>query len=366
MYILFKLLFLFHRPKVIIVAGKSSDLAIEAIFSILRYHKISVRKLNKLNFSVFSFPSVFIFELLPNDEKTLKEAMFLVSKSLLSIVVITHIGESTPDGDLFSGSPEDVKNIAKFIEKLPASSRLFLNFDDEIVRDLKNKTDVSTQAFGFQEGANLRATDIIFTREPALSTNFKINYQGKIVPIWLNYLFGKEHIYTALAATVVGIMFDLNLVEISEGLARYKGLPGRMRLVQGIKNSQILDDSASASVWSMAESLEILGKIEAKRKIAVLGDVLKAGKYAVEAHESLGGRIKRVGIDLLFTVGPRAKFIAEGAKNKGFLENNIFSFDNVEAAINVLKEKIQERDLILVDGSTEMKMEEIVSAIKSP
>ena len=50
-------------------------------------------------------------------------------------------------------------------------------------------------------------------------------YKGNIVPIWLEYVSGKDQIYSALAAAVVGVIFDLNLVEISQVLKEYKSLP---------------------------------------------------------------------------------------------------------------------------------------------
>ena len=48
-------------------------------------------------------------------------------------------------------------------------------------------------------------------------TNFKINYQGKIVPFWLESS-SKEQIYSVLAAVAVGVVSGLNLVEISQSL----------------------------------------------------------------------------------------------------------------------------------------------------
>jgi UDP-N-acetylmuramyl pentapeptide synthase len=44
------------------------------------------------------------------------------------------------------------------------------------------------------------------------------------VPIWLKNLFGKENIYAALAAAMVGEILGINLVEISNGLKEYKGV----------------------------------------------------------------------------------------------------------------------------------------------
>jgi len=254
---------------------------------------------------------------------------------------------------------------------LPFFGYLLLNFDDETVREIKNETKAHPLTFGFGLKSDLRATDIILTRFPELGTNFKINYEGNIVPIWLKGLFGKANIYAALAGAAVGETLGLNLVEVSEALKSYQGLSGKMRLIKGIKKSQILDSSASASPLSVLEDLEILRKIDAPinsegkpgRKIAVLGDILGIGKYTIEAHEALGEKIKGCA-DLLFTVGPRAKFFAQGAQRKGMPEEKIFQFDDIKKAGLSLQNEISEGDLILVDGSREMQMSEIVEEIK--
>ena len=72
----------------------------------------------------------------------------------------------------------------------------------------------------------------------------------------------------------------------------------------------LLDDSKDASPLFTLEALEILRKIQTpERKIAVLGNILGIGKYTIEAHESIGEKVKG-SANLLFTVGARAKFIA--------------------------------------------------------
>ena len=102
---------------------------------------------------------------------------------------------------------------ARDIEKIDFHKKEFLiaNFDKgNIRRMMKERAAVKVLTFGFQEGANLQATDL---RENG-GTNFKINYQGKIVPIWLESS-SREEIYSVLAAVTVGVALGLNLVEIS-------------------------------------------------------------------------------------------------------------------------------------------------------
>jgi len=94
---------------------------------------------------------------------------------------------------------------------------LILNYDDENARKIKKESPIKVLTFGFWAGADLKASDVNING----GINFKINYQGNIVPVWLENLIGKDQIYAALAAAAVGCALGLNLVEISEALKKH-------------------------------------------------------------------------------------------------------------------------------------------------
>jgi len=346
-----KIKFCFQKQKAVMVTGRAADTTQEALFQVLR---------SRLNIG----REVLIYQSgLPNP-KELKKFKFLIKRSRQPVLVATHAGEYHPEKEFFAGELSRIAPIKELARVMPSYGYLVLNFDDETVRDLKKETSAHVLTFGFGAGAAVRATDVVLTQTPALGTNFKINYQGNLVPVWLEKLFGKEHIYSALSAAAVGEILGLNLVEVSSALKFYRGLPGKMRLIEGIKKSWILDDSESATPLSMAEALSVLGKINAgRRKIAVLGDIVGVGQYTIESHEALGERAARAA-HLLFTVGPRAKFIAQGAVKSGMAQEKIFQFSHTQEAGLALQKEMREGDLILIDGSKEMKMKEIVEEIK--
>lgn len=350
-----KIKFLLTKPNVVMVVGNGKETAIQAINQVLQ----NSFKIGK-DILVYSA-----------DSSNIQEAEFLLKKAKSIILVITHVGEYYVDKEFFAAEKSDVAFIERLVKALPSHANLVLNFDDETIRDMKNQTNAHTISFGFGVRSDIQVTDIFLTQLPELGTNFKINYKGSIVPVWLKNLFGKEHIYAALAGVAVGEISELNLVEISSALKSYHGFQGRMKLIDGIKNTLVLDDSESAMPLSMAESLDVLKRIETDvlsngsqgRKIAVLGDMIGVGKYTIEAHETIGEKVKG-SADMLFTVGPRAKFYAEGAKTRGFAEDKIFSFNEAGEAGLALQKEMKEGDLILVDGSREIQMKKIVEEIR--
>jgi len=242
MNFLSKLIFYFKKPQIIIVAGRGRDFAAEAIFQVLRQH-FKVGKLTNSPYSL-SFGQILGKEILIFESKIKKAENFnfLIKRASLPILLVTHIGDIPPDEDFFTGEREKTTEIRKLARILPSYGYLSLNFDDETGREIKDYNPPTTHyiTFGFQEGADFKASDIRLNN----GTNFKINYKGNIVPIWLpepqrrvkmkvnseggklhrlEKLFGKEQIYASLSAVSIGVIFDLNLVEISQLLKSYRG-----------------------------------------------------------------------------------------------------------------------------------------------
>ncbi len=359
MNFLSRLFYRIRKPNIIVVTKKGSRTASEAIYQVLRPY-FKVKKIKERLPSFFEIWSKRLFiietELTGLNKKNLRK---LLRFSSMSILVVTHIGDIPFDSIVFSGNRKETKEIKKLAKKFPQTGFVISNYDDEAAREITDKIESHVLTFGFEKESDLQATD---TRING-GTNFKINHKGNITPVWQERIFGKEQIYSSLVAAAVGVIFGLNFVKISKSLSNYKSLPGKMRLIEGINNSSVLDDSDSASVFSMTEALQILGKIESKRRIAVLGDVLGVGRYTIEAHETIGERVNK-NSDILFTVGARAKFIGEGAKRRGMEKNKIYQLDTIKDLIPYLKKEIKKGDLILVDGSRKMEMGKIIEEIK--
>jgi UDP-N-acetylmuramoyl-tripeptide--D-alanyl-D-alanine ligase len=179
---------------------------------------------------------------------------------------------------------------------------------------------------------------------------------------------GKSQALSSGAAATVGVVYDMNLIEISQALADYKGPNGRLKILKGIKNSTIIDDTYNAAPSSTRLALETLkelavypGGSKERRKIAILGDMLELGKYTVQAHQEIGN-LCGSNVDILITVGLRAKFIADSAE-KGMPKEKIYSFPTSDLAKIKIQELIEEDDLVLVKGSQGVRMEKIAEEI---
>ncbi len=231
---------------------------------------------------------------------------------------------------------------------------------------MADRSRAHVMTFGFDKDVDVRVSNMENRADNArpLGMSFKLEYGGNVVPVRIDGVFGKAHAYAAAVAASVGIIFGMNLVRIAEALRDYIPVHGRMELLPGVKYTYILNDCYNASPLSMRAALDTLKFLPAKRKIAVLGDMLEIGKYAIEEHEKLGRVVTGIA-DILITVGPRGKFIAEGAKKAGMNKRHIQSFDLAGEAQAPVQALIKKGDLILIKASRAMHLEDVVEEIRA-
>lgn len=296
----------------------------------------------------------------PGDMK--KTASWLKS----DVVIITAIGETPVHIEFFNSRKHLVEEKSLLIKTLKKNGLLILNADDETVLEMKIKTKNKIITYGFKQGADILGSgDNIFYDNAGLPEGviYRIDEDGRSFPVIIQGVFGKNHIYASLGALALSSGLKFNMLEAVERLKNYDMPPGRMRLLDGINNSLIIDDTYNSSPFACESGLKTLGEVKGKgRKIAVLGDMLELGKHTKIAHEEIG-KIAKENIDILIVVGQRAKAIKDGAIEVGMNQENIFDFSNAYEAGKFLKKFVKENDLIFVKGSQGMRMERVVEAI---
>jgi len=274
------------------------------------------------------------------------------------ISVITRIGDVPVHVEFFKSPAEVVKEKTYIVSALKSDGLLVLSDDEKNVLPMKEKTNANVITYGFNEGVQMRATneEIVYnSKKHPIGINFKVNYGSSILPIKVLGTTGFQHIYSILAALVVGVSEDINLVSATEWISEYDTPPGRLKILEGMKNTVILDDTYNSSPTALHAALESLREIETEgRKIAVLGDMMELGIHSTEEHKRAGKHVSEV-CDLLFTVGPRAKGIVAKCKTERFAE--------AKEAGKSLMNTIKEGDVILLKGSQSVRLERVVEQI---
>ena len=293
----------------------------------------------------------------------------LVSWIKPDVATVVMLGEVPVHVEFFKDSAEVMREKIKLARAVDSAGHVVLNGDDEKIAFYSESIKANVLTFGFSEENDLVASNysVVYREEGDKKipegASFKVDYNGKIIPIRLVGVFGRQFVYNALSALGMSVALGINLVEASEALSSFESPPGRLKLLEGIKNSFIIDDTYNSSPIASEAAMEVLKDLPAKRRIAVLGDMLELGKHTIDEHKKLGKLVCESKTDLLFTVGPRSKFIAEEAREKGFDDKNIFEFSTYNETRIPLQNEIREGDLVLVKGSQSMRMEKIVEEI---
>jgi UDP-N-acetylmuramoyl-tripeptide--D-alanyl-D-alanine ligase len=149
------------------------------------------------------YPDILVLEI-NGDQDDMEHLMSFIP---VKVAVVTQISASLKD------------NI-KLIALLPEDGFAILNADDALSLKIAEKTPAKVITYGFDKNALLAVDNILFHRsgERIEGFSFKLNYDGKTIPVRLPKLTEPYQIKAALAAAAVGIAFKMNLVEIASNL----------------------------------------------------------------------------------------------------------------------------------------------------
>lgn len=310
------------------------------------------------------YPQILVLEMGADHPGDIK---YLTDLAPCKVGVVTGIGPAHLE--FFESVDKIIKEKRIIISHLKPEGFAVLNRDDERVYEMRDKTRARILTYGFHADADVRAMEesVVGQGIQIEGINFKLSNAGAIVPIFLPGVLGKQHIYAALAGATVGIIYGMNLVEISDGLKNYKAPKGRMNLVPGIKNTLIIDDTYNASPIPTMAALEVLRSIhlltEDDKKFAVLGDMLELGGFSEEGHRQVGRAAAKNGVDYLVTVGEKSRDIVRAALESGMAEDKVFHFQTPEEAGLFVQGKLKQGDVVLVKGSQGMRMEKVVKEL---
>lgn len=288
------------------------------------------------------------------------------------ISVVTAVGVAHAE---FIGTLEDVKEEkGTLVRSLAPDGIAVLNADDENVLAMRHMAKGAVVTYGFSD-ADVTVNDVavdmrhdgdIDIGEVVARLNLTIRAGNDAIPVQLQNVVGDAHVRSVLAAATVALQLGLSPQEISKNLASYVPMPGRLRLITGIKRSILIDDTYNASPMAVHAALEVLSSIPipaTSQRIAALGDMLELGRYAEQSHVDVGRHVASLPIDLLVTVGEHARDIARGALEGGMEQTQVYTYANSADAARFIQARMKRGDAVLAKGSQGARMEKVVKEV---
>jgi len=266
--------------------------------------------------------------------------------------VITRLGPTHLD---VFGSPERfAEEHHELLESLPADGCAILNVDDPAIASLAQTVTCRVVRYGAHPDADLVATDV---ETDASGVRLTVLWHGDIHRIAIP-LLGAHHAETALAALATGCALGTDWDTLVSGLQNMSPLPGRTRMLSALNGASLIDDSYDATPQSARAAIETLSDIEARERIAVLGDMPHLGNESERHHRELGALVAGR-IDHLWLKGDLAALAASEAIAHGMPAERIHVAYADGDIISALRSSLQPRDVVLLKGGAPSRLERV-------
>jgi len=279
-----------------------------------------------------------------------------------TVGLVTNVGISHVES---LGTEEAIASAkGELVQAIPASGRVFLNGDDAWSGTLASVGQAAVTLYGLGPTSDVGARDVTVSEDGTPSFTL-LAEQGEAevhLPVP-----GRHNVYNALAAAAIGLYLELSLEDVVAGLESTTVSKWRMEAFESASGVTVINDVYNANPASMRAALSALGDLPTEgKRIAVLGDMAELGSLTELAHFQLGEQIPGSAVDVLVTVGERAKRIADGALAAGMAPEVVRPCATAAEASEVLDDVLEPGDVALVKASRVMALEVVVEGIMNP
>ncbi len=235
---------------------------------------------------------------------------------------------------------------------------VFINNDDKILKEF-GKTIKNKITFALNEKADFKTSVKGYDKlaRPQIEIKSKKSVFVTTLPI-----SGEKNVLNFTAAFAIASTQGLTNLQIQKALKKIKSYNKRLE-IKNYKKFTLINDTYNANPDSMKSSLDILNKIESrKKKIAVLGDMFELGAESKSKHLGLARFINKIKVDEVYTVGKMMKLMDQKLNSRIKVHQH---FLEKRSLIKFLKTLDINNSAVLVKGSRGMKMEDLVSILET-
>lgn len=307
------------------------------------------------------YPKLLVLEVGADSPGDLKRILHIATPD---VVVVTKLPEVPVHVEAYASAAAVREEEFAPAYALPAGAPLIISADDPYAKHLASRLSAQVTTYGFEKDADVHLTDakVLLSGTTPLGMHSNVTIGKTTHALTTLGALGRPQLYAPAAAVACALALGMTTKDALKALESYVPPSGRARILKGKNSSVLLDDSYNASPSAVEEALSSLSLVPAKRRIAVLGDMLELGRYSAEEHERIG-KLAAKHADIVVGVGPRSKKLSEAAFGTHKNKNRAHHFDEAYAAAVYLSGMIETGDVILVKGSQSIRVERIVEAL---
>jgi UDP-N-acetylmuramoyl-tripeptide--D-alanyl-D-alanine ligase len=229
----------------------------------------------------------------------------------------------------------------------------FVNGDDAVLMDMqRNRALQHVVLYGTHNPDNT-VVGKLTENSPYLSLEWTNNLSGESYAVKTG-LTGAYNLDNILAAICIGVYFKVDGAAINKGVEGYKPQNNRSQIKQTETNALICD-YYNANPSSMAVAIENIGKLQAKHKVLILGDMFELGDESPAEHEAIIQKAMDADVNERIFIGEA--FLSQKLKFKSQKAVFYKTFDDAVAGLTARPVK---NATILIKGSRGMALERLV------
>lgn len=225
-----------------------------------------------------------------------------------------------------------IENIQKtkfeLADALPAGGMLFLNGDNQYIREMAAKYPDSILYYSEQSGAGYRAKDVAVSR---LGTDFTVVTPGGESERFQMKLIGLHNVINVTGAIAAAHSLGISLRDLRVPVRKIQPVEHRMQMREH-GSVTLIDDAYNSNPVGSRAAVETLNMFEGIRILVTPGMVELGEKE--EAYNRQFGAFAADCCDYILLVGKKhTEPIMQGALDKGFPAEKCLAFDRLEEAM---------------------------------
>ena len=177
-------------------------------------------------------------------------------------------------------------------------------------------------------------------------------------------LLGEHNAIDACLAIAAGWQLGISTEEAAEALGKVTATERRLKAAK-VGEVYLLDDSYNASPDSMKAGIAALCGVDAKRRIAVLGDMLELGGADEEGHTAVGEYAAEKGVDILIATGKRKEYYFKGVSRSGKTGTSTMGLEDLDSVKDMVLQILRPGDAVLVKGSNSTGLGQVAELIRT-
>ena len=257
------------------------------------------------------------------------EIAFLCEISQPDFGIITNIGKAHLEG--FGGYEGVIKTkseLYKFIER--TNGKLFINSEDELLLSLSQYS----ERIIYGENCSL------------ISANPLVEFSFKETSISTK-LIGSYNYPNLTTACSIGDFFGISIENCKSAIESYTPSNNRSQVEKSQKGNIIIMDAYNANPSSMQVAIQSFEQMEAKNKIAILGDMLELGEHSLKEHQRITKQLNKENFHQVVLVGN------EFAQTK----SDFIYFENTNQVSHWIQKNPIQNSTVLLKGSRGIRLE---------